>query len=217
MPEYVYPTPAVFISWRDLDYSFPPISFRTHFKSNFTFNMPVQKIALEDFKDQFSSLTGAYSLAEVSDSNTIPFQSYRVWPLGDVSSLSLMNSSLKHSIYSWSRCVCVSLLRAMQFISFKPAPSMKGQFGPNGALYSGWETRRHNQTYDWCIIQLGTTGTLKGLDVDTANFNGDCSNIIFSCHFYSSISLGNEAPAVSVYALHDADQKDPQQDDSRVR
>lgn len=49
---------------------------------------------------------------------------------------------------------------------------MKGQFGPNGALFSGWETRRHNPTYDWCIIQLGTTGSLHGFDVDTANFNG---------------------------------------------
>lgn len=31
----------------------------------------------------------------------------------------------------------------------QPAPSLKGQFGPNGALYSGWESRRHNPTYDW--------------------------------------------------------------------
>lgn len=29
---------------------------------------------------------------------------------------------------------------------------MKGQFGPNGALYSGWETRRHNPLpYDWSV------------------------------------------------------------------
>ena len=32
---------------------------------------------------------------------------------------------------------------------YQPAPSLKGQFGPNGALYSGWETRRHNPTSDW--------------------------------------------------------------------
>lgn len=31
----------------------------------------------------------------------------------------------------------------------KPAPSLKGQFGPKGALFSGWETRRHNPSYDW--------------------------------------------------------------------
>jgi len=92
---------------------------------------------------------------------------------------------------------------------------MKGQFGPNGALYSGWETRRHNPTYDWCIIQLGTTGTLQGFDVDTSNFNGDLFEFRVSCHFVYSFLLGNEAPAASVYALHDADQKDPQHDDSR--
>ncbi|CAA7261690.1 unnamed protein product [Cyclocybe aegerita] len=86
---------------------------------------------------------------------------------------------------------------AFHLLLQEPAPSMKGQFGPNGALYSGWETRRHNPTYDWCIIQLGTTGTIQGLDVDTSNFNG------------------NEAPAVSVYALHDADLHDPTHDDAR--
>lgn len=31
----------------------------------------------------------------------------------------------------------------------KPAQSLKGQFGPNGALYDGWETRRHNPDFDW--------------------------------------------------------------------
>jgi allantoicase len=31
----------------------------------------------------------------------------------------------------------------------QPAPSLKGQFGPKGALYSGWESRRHNPSYDW--------------------------------------------------------------------
>jgi len=107
--------------------------------------------------------------------------------------------------------------RVPHFGSFKPAPSMKGQFGPNGALYSGWETRRHNPTYDWCVIQLGTTGTLRGFDVDTSNFNGDLFEFRVSCHFVYSFLLGNEAPAVSIYALHDGDQKDPQHDDSRVR
>mgnify|MGYP002717755865 FL=1 len=31
---------------------------------------------------------------------------------------------------------------------------MKGQFGPNGALFDGWESRRHNPTYDWCVVLL---------------------------------------------------------------
>jgi allantoicase len=59
------------------------------------------------------------------------------------------------------------------------APSLKGQFGLNGALYSGWETRRHNPTYDWCIIRLGTSGTIHGLDIDTVNFNGNMNQVLF--------------------------------------
>jgi allantoicase len=32
---------------------------------------------------------------------------------------------------------------------WKAPLSLKGQFGPKGALYSGWETRRHNPDHDW--------------------------------------------------------------------
>ncbi|KZT71006.1 Allantoicase [Daedalea quercina L-15889] len=86
---------------------------------------------------------------------------------------------------------------AYHLLLVEPAPSLKGKFGPNGALYSGWETRRHNPAYDWCIIKLGTTGTILGFDIDTTHFNG------------------NEAPEVSVDALyqHD-DHTSPSSDDS---
>ncbi|KAH9935328.1 allantoicase [Fomitopsis serialis] len=77
----------------------------------------------------------------------------------------------------------------------QPAPSLKGQFGPKGALYSGWETRRHNPTHDWCIIKLGTTGTILGFDIDTTHFNG------------------NEAPEVSVDALYQPDDQPAPQSD----
>jgi len=72
---------------------------------------------------------------------------------------------------------------AFHLLLVEPAPSLKGQFGPNGALYSGWESRRHNPKFDWCIIRLGTTGTIVGFDIDTSHFNG------------------NEAPEVSVDAF----------------
>ncbi|KAF8637971.1 hypothetical protein AX16_010603 [Volvariella volvacea WC 439] len=87
---------------------------------------------------------------------------------------------------------------AHHLLLVEPAPSLKGQFGPNGALFSGWESRRHNPTYDWCIIQLGTSGHIVGFDVDTSHFNG------------------NEAPQVSVDLL-DApfSQQPPKQDDKR--
>ncbi|KAF7790336.1 hypothetical protein EIP86_001291 [Pleurotus ostreatoroseus] len=38
---------------------------------------------------------------------------------------------------------------AHHLLLVEPAPSLKGQFGPKGALFSGWETRRHNPTNDW--------------------------------------------------------------------
>ncbi|KIJ67988.1 hypothetical protein HYDPIDRAFT_83734 [Hydnomerulius pinastri MD-312] len=86
---------------------------------------------------------------------------------------------------------------AFHLLLVEPAPSLKGQFGPNGALYSGWESRRHNPTYDWCIIKLGTTGTIVGFDIDTTHFNG------------------NEAPEVSVEALLSPELGDHNLDDAQ--
>ncbi|KAJ8469164.1 hypothetical protein ONZ45_g16986 [Pleurotus djamor] len=86
---------------------------------------------------------------------------------------------------------------AFHLLLVDPAPSMKGQFGPKGALYSGWETRRHNPTYDWCIIKLGTSGSIVGFDIDTSNFNG------------------NEAPHASVEILHSIDTVNPTVNDPR--
>nr|ODN79211.1 allantoicase [Cryptococcus depauperatus CBS 7841] len=74
-------------------------------------------------------------------------------------------------------------------IKVSPPISLKGQFGPNGALYDGWESRRHNSTYDWqqldrVIIRLATPSTsLNYVDIDTSHFNG------------------NEAPQSQVFAL----------------
>ncbi|TIC06751.1 Allantoicase [Wallemia mellicola] len=79
----------------------------------------------------------------------------------------------------------------------EPAASKKGQFGPNGALYDGWESRRHNPTYDWAIIQLGApSAKIKIIDIDTTHFNG------------------NEAPYASVYATF-APNEDVKQNDAR--
>lgn len=50
---------------------------------------------------------------------------------------------------------------------------MKGQFGPNGALFDGWESRRHNPTYDWVIVKLGAVGQISGVDIDTGCFSGN--------------------------------------------
>jgi allantoicase len=113
---------------------------------------------------------------------------------------------------------------------------MKGQFGPNGALYSGWETRRHNPLpYDWSVhipletsifllrylssgascswVQLGRyqdlTSTLQLLMVCSLSSLSIAINCVHS-------PPGNEAPEASVYALYDAEPKDPVNDDPRV-
>ncbi|KAI8148184.1 allantoicase [Fennellomyces sp. T-0311] len=65
-----------------------------------------------------------------------------------------------------------------------PAPPVHapGKFVSTGAWMDGWETKRHNQTYDWCIIKLGFAGSIRGFDIDTSYFTG------------------NQAPAASVEA-----------------
>jgi allantoicase len=67
-------------------------------------------------------------------------------------------------------------------------------------------------------MQLGTTGTVSGFDIDTANFNGVPTILLhynqLNCVYSPS---GNEAPEVSVYALYDAEMKAPPHDDPRVR
>ncbi|KAI0418734.1 hypothetical protein F5X98DRAFT_362960 [Xylaria grammica] len=57
-----------------------------------------------------------------------------------------------------------------------------GKMVYTGAWYDGWETRRHNRTpFDWVVIRLGVaSGTIEGVEVDTAFFSG------------------NHAPAISV-------------------
>ncbi|KAL1883084.1 hypothetical protein VTK73DRAFT_10010 [Phialemonium thermophilum] len=65
-----------------------------------------------------------------------------------------------------------------------PTPPIRqpGKMVYTGAWYDGWETRRHNPApFDWVIIKLGVaSGTVEGVEVDTAFFNG------------------NHAPAISV-------------------
>ncbi|KAL0085099.1 allantoicase [Phycomyces blakesleeanus] len=65
-----------------------------------------------------------------------------------------------------------------------PAPPVHapGKFIDTGAWMDGWESKRHNPTYDWAIIKLGFSGSFRGFDIDT--------------HYFT----GNQAPAASVEA-----------------
>ncbi|KAJ1304530.1 hypothetical protein OPQ81_005671 [Rhizoctonia solani] len=87
---------------------------------------------------------------------------------------------------------------ASNLLKVEPSVSHKGTFKPTGAVFDGWETRRHNPAYDWCIIRLGApSGYIIGFDIDTAHFSG------------------NECPVASVQALFAHSEEQPQADDPR--
>ena len=49
-----------------------------------------------------------------------------------------------------------------------------GKFTTRGKWMDGWESRRKRTPgHDWCIIQLGQPGTIHGVNIDTAHFNGN--------------------------------------------
>ena len=69
-----------------------------------------------------------------------------------------------------------------------PTPPIRkpGVFTYAGAWYDGWETRRHNpDPFDWVVIRLGVaSGRVRGIEIDTAFFNG------------------NQAPEIAVQACY---------------
>ena len=48
-------------------------------------------------------------------------------------------------------------------------------------MSDGWESqRRRGPGHDWCIIKLGTAGTIKRVEIDTSHFKGnypECSSL----------------------------------------
>jgi allantoicase len=49
-----------------------------------------------------------------------------------------------------------------------------GKYTSRGKWMDGWETRRRRTAgHDWCVIELGMPGVIRGLDVDTNHFIGN--------------------------------------------
>ncbi|HRH67559.1 MAG TPA: allantoicase [Bacteroidia bacterium] len=48
------------------------------------------------------------------------------------------------------------------------------KYTDRGKWMDGWESRRKRVTgHDWCIVQLGATGIIRGFDIDTNHFLGN--------------------------------------------
>lgn len=48
------------------------------------------------------------------------------------------------------------------------------KFDENGKWMDGWESRRRRDGgSDWCLIKLGVTGHIHGVDIDTSHFTGN--------------------------------------------
>ena len=52
---------------------------------------------------------------------------------------------------------------------------IEGRYTDRGKWMDGWETRRRRDegTHDWCIVQLGARGIVRGVDVETTHFKGN--------------------------------------------
>lgn len=68
-----------------------------------------------------------------------------------------------------------------------------------GAWYDGWETRRHNpEPFDWVVIRLGVaSGTIEGIEVDTAFFSGNHAPFISVEGYFSAEDSSGAAAAAA--------------------
>ncbi|KAG9674935.1 Allantoicase, partial [Aureobasidium melanogenum] len=87
-------------------------------------------------------------------------------------SIDLISKPLGSRILSFSD----EWFAAAENLTTPTAPIRKpGVFVFSGAWYDGWETRRHNpEPFDWVVFRLGVaSGRVKGVEIDTAFFNGN--------------------------------------------
>jgi allantoicase len=56
----------------------------------------------------------------------------------------------------------------------EPAIFIPGKYTSRGKWMDGWESRRRRVPgYDWCIVELGMRGVVRGINVDTSHFTGN--------------------------------------------
>ena len=55
-----------------------------------------------------------------------------------------------------------------------PAVFIPGKYTARGKWMDGWESRRRRTPgHDWCVVQLGMRGRIRGVNVNTAYFTGN--------------------------------------------
>lgn len=61
-----------------------------------------------------------------------------------------------------------------RLIDPKPPVWIDDRYTDRGKWMDGWETRRRREPgHDWCVIRLGASGVLRGVDVETTYFKGN--------------------------------------------
>jgi len=63
---------------------------------------------------------------------------------------------------------------AARMLQSTPTQFIDGKYDDHGKWMDGWETRRKREAgYDWCIVRLGVTGVVSGVDIDNSFFTGN--------------------------------------------
>jgi allantoicase len=63
---------------------------------------------------------------------------------------------------------------ADRMLDSTPAVFIPGKFDDHGKWMDGWESRRKRvEGYDHCIVKLGRSGVIRGVDIDTSHFCGN--------------------------------------------
>jgi allantoicase len=61
-----------------------------------------------------------------------------------------------------------------QLVAPTAAVFIADKFTTRGKWMDGWETRRRRTPgHDWCVLELGMRGVIRGLNVDTSHFTGN--------------------------------------------
>jgi allantoicase len=80
-------------------------------------------------------------------------------------------------------------------VKAEPAVFIPGKYTSRGKWMDGWESRRQRTPgHDWCVVELGIRGAIRGVNVDTRFFTGNypshCSIEAIDAHRGQSLPAG---------------------------